>query len=237
MVEGGNVSEHWRQARLFKFTSSNIWKLCAEKGFGETGMGYIRSRVFEFLSGIPSEPEINTESTIHGLVEEGSAIYGCIKKFGINPQQVVVQKMIHGEIEMYGSTPDALYCMNESADGLAWNVEVWEAKCYQALKHMEMLEAETTQDLRRINRNMYFQILDQMLNVDCLTAKAIFKNPALPEDKGGLHIIHFRKMERDEVNNRYPIVEDLKFLKQRKEMAVAEFNRIKNKICGLSSKK
>lgn len=231
MSAGYGVNEYWRTVRLAKFTSSNIWKLCSEKGFGETGMSYIRSRVFESLSGIPSETEVNTESTIHGLVEEGSAIYAAINKYGINPKQVVVQKFIYGETDMYGCTPDALYCMNASADDLAWNVEVWEAKCYQAVKHMEMLEIDSPQELRAVNRPVYFQTLDQMLNVDCLTGKAIFFNPALPEDKGRLHIIPFRKMQKDEVNNRYPIVEDLKFLKQRKEMAVAEFNRIKNKIC------
>lgn len=230
MLEGDNVSEHWRQARLSKFTSSNIYKLCNEKGFGELGMGYIRSRVFESLSGIPSEEEITTKSTVHGLVEEGAFIKSCIIKFGINPKQVVVQKLIYGETEMFASTPDALYCMNVTADDLAYNVEVWEGKAYQPLRHMEMLEVHTTQELRLANRPMYFQILDQMLNVDCLTGKAIFFHPALPLEKGGLHIIPFRKMEKDEANNRYPIVEDLKFLKQRKEMAVAEFHRIKTRI-------
>ncbi len=230
MLDGDNVNEHWRQARLSMFTSSNIWKLCSEKGFGDTGMGYIRSRVFESLSDIPSEQEINTESTIHGLVEEGPGLQAYIKKMGINPKLVVVQKFVYGENPMYGSTPDALFCLSASEDNLSWNVESWEMKCYQCLKHMENIEAETPQELRAINRPLYFQVLDHMLNVDCLTAKAILFNPALPEDKGGLHVIPFRKMQKDEVNNRYPIVEDLKFLKQRKEMAVAEFNRIKTRI-------
>jgi YqaJ-like recombinase protein len=217
MLSGGNVNEQWRQMRLSCFTSSQIHNLCAPKGFGKEGKNYIRSRVFEAIARIPADPEVNTMSTVHGLVEEGFGIKAYIERRGINPRQVVVQKLIYGEIPQYACTPDGIYCMNESTDGLSWNVEVWETKCYQPKRHMEMLEAKTPAELKSVNDEVYHQVLDQMLNVDCLDGKAIFFHPALPLEQGGLHVIDFRKRD---------LVAELKFLNQRKTEALAEFNRL-----------
>lgn len=220
MLEGDNLNEHWRQARLGKITSSNVYKLCGAKGFGKTGMGYIDSRIFEARSGVPSEQEVNTEATIHGLREEGPALRSYINSIGIDPRQVVVQKFIHGNDPFYGCTPDGLYCMNESTDGLSWNVEVWEVKCYQVLKHMATIKAKTAQELKKINPPLYCQLLDQMINVNCLTGKAILFHPELPLDNGGRHVIPFRKMEK--INGKYPMVEDIAFITERKEQAKQE---------------
>lgn len=238
MLEDGLVNEHWRQIRLGLITSSNVWKICGERGLGDTGMGYIRSRVFESIARVPSEQEITTEATASGLVEEGPAIKMCIAHLGIDPRQVVVQKFIYGESDMFGSTPDALYCMNESEDGLSWNVESWEVKAYGCLKHMENIEASTPQELKAINRPFYFQVLDHMLNVDCLTGKGVLFNSILPKDKGGFHIVPFRKMQSlpgKDGKLVYPIVEDLKFLKERKDLAVSEFTRLRNKLLNIKN--
>lgn len=226
MLDGDNFSELWRQERLGKITSSNVYKLCGTKGFGKTGMGYIDSRIFEARSGVPSETEVNTESTIHGLREEGPCLRSYINSIGIDPRQVVVQKYIHGKDPLYGSTPDGLYCMNESTDGLSWNVEAWEIKCYQVLKHMATIKAITAQQLKRINPPLYFQLLDQMINVDCLTGKAILFHPELPLNAGGLHVIPFRKMEL--IGGKYPMVEDIAFVNERKEQAKQEIMKALN---------
>lgn len=217
IVEGQGVNELWRQARLSLFTSSQIHNLCNPKGFGKEGRNYIRSRVFEAIARIPADPEITTMSTIHGLVEEGFGIKAYTDQRGIDPRQVVVQKLIYGETPQYACTPDGIYCMNESTDGLSWNVEAWETKCYQPKRHMEMLEAETAADLKTVNDECFWQICDQLLNVNCLNGKAIFFHPAMPLDKGGLHVINFR--QRD-------LTIDLKFLRQRKKEATDEFNRL-----------
>lgn len=232
MLDGTNINEHWRQARLSMFTSSNIWKLCGEKGFGETGISYIRSRVFESIAKIPSEPEVNTESTIHGLVEEGWGMRAHMHKMAIDSRQVVVQKLIYGDNPMFGGTPDGIYCINESTDQLSWNVEVWEVKCYQALKHMESLEFENPQDVKAGNRQLYFQLLDNMLSATTLVGKAIFFHPAMPLEQGGLHVVEFRKMQQ--VGNKYPLVEDLKFLNERKRLALEMFHQLKAKLTGVN---
>lgn len=239
MIEGGDVNYLWKQARLALITSSNVWKICGEKGFGETGIGYIRSRVFESLSGVSSETEITTEATAQGLVQEGPALRKYIAKRQINPKQVVVQKMIYGSMPMTACTPDGLYCINESTDGLSWNVEVWECKAYQCLKHMENIEADNSQQLKAVNRSLYFQVLDQMLNVDCLIGRAILFNSELPEQQGGHHVIDFNKMQKvvdSKGKITFPIVEDLKFLQQRKNEAIAEFEKIKSKIISRNTK-
>lgn len=217
MLEGMSVSEHWRQARLSCFTSSQIHYLCNPKGFGKEGKSYIRSRVFETIARIPADPEVNTMSTISGLVEEGWAIKAYIRQREIEPRQVVMQKLIYGENPKFACTPDGIFCMNESTDSLSWNVEVWEAKCYQPKRHMEMLEASSAADLKTINDEAFYQILDQMLNVDCLDGKAIFFHPAMPIDQGGLHIINFRKRD---------LIPELKFLRERKKEAIDEFDRL-----------
>lgn len=224
MLEGGNFNEEWKKARLGLITSSNVWKLCQEKGFGDTGMGYIRSRVFEKLSGVSSEMDVTTEATAHGLVQEGPCLRKYIAKRGIVPQQVVVQKMIYGATPIYASTPDGIYCINESTDG-SWNIEVWEAKAYQVLKHMECIEAKNPQQLREINRPLYFQVLDQMINLDTLIGKALLFHPDLPEDKGGLHVIEFNKMQKTvdaKGKISFPLIEEIKFINDRKSKASEE---------------
>ena len=54
-------------------------------------------------------------------------------------------------------------------------------------------------------------MLDQAINLDCLTSKAIFYNPDLPDGQGQLHVIEFRKMYKHSVNGNYPIKEDIDF--------------------------
>lgn len=229
MLQDGDYNQLWKHERLGKITSSNVWKLCQEKGWGDTGLGYIRSRVHETLSGVSSDTEINTEAAINGLVQEGPALRTYIYKNGINPQQVVVQKLIYGDDPLYCCTPDGIYCMNESTDGLSWNVEAWEVKAYGVIKHMKCIEANgDPMALKKLNRQLFYQILDQMLNVDCLTGKVILFNSELPEDKGGLHVIPFHKMHRvvDKTGKTtFPIVAELTFLKSRKEAAKKEIEQ------------
>lgn len=238
MFSDGEFNYDWKKERLGRFTSSNIWKLMGEKGFGDTGMSYIRSRVYESLSGLPSEQEINTEATINGLVEEGPALRAYIFKRGIDPNRVVVQKMIYGSNNMFSSTPDGIYLISGTTDNTAYDVEVWEAKAYGVQKHMECLEADTPQQLKTINRPLYFQVLDQMQNIDCLIGKAILHCPDLKPEQGGQHIIEFNKTQKETDPKTgkpyFPIVDDLRLLDQRKNQAIQEYERIKNKILNRS---
>jgi hypothetical protein len=227
-----NDTEVWRQNRLGRFTSSNIYKLCASEGFGKEGLDYIRTRVFEALSGVPTEKEFLNESAANGLVNEGFALRRFAEKMGI--KYLVVQKLIFGEDEYTSTTPDALIIRKESSDGLSIDCSIVEAKSFEAAMHVTCACCTTPQELKAVHKKSYWQTIDQMLIADTLDGYLIFDNPDLPIDKGGQRIIHFRKMQqlgkKKNGLDYYPIIEDLALLKERKEMAKAEFQLIKNKL-------
>jgi hypothetical protein len=121
MYENNMFSEHWRKARTGKFTSSNIWKLMGEKGFGETGMSYIRTRVFEDLSGVSSESDIINDAIIHGMVYEISALRKFCEKRNIDRHFMRTQVLINAENERFGGTPDGIWIKKESEN----TAETW----------------------------------------------------------------------------------------------------------------
>jgi len=213
------ISDEWQQARCGRFTSSNIWKLCGEKGFGETGMSYIRTRVFEAISKVSSEQDIFSSAIAHGLVEEGAAL----QAFGrdMNLKSIVVQKLIYGKQERTSTTPDALVIRKESTDSLSWDASIVECKALQPASHIEMVQCETPADVKKAKREHYFQVLDQLEVCDCLDGYLVYYHPSMPLDRGGYRKIHFRKVE---------VREDLKLLNERKLMALKEFDRIYKKL-------
>jgi hypothetical protein len=229
-------TEEWKQLRLGRFTSSNIYKICGERGLGDEGMNYIRTRVFESLSGVPTDKEFLNESAANGLVNEGFALRKFAAKMGLT--HLVVQKLIFGPDEYTSTTPDALIVRKGSSDGLSIDCSIAEVKSFEAAMHVLCASCETPQELRDAHKKTYWQVLDQMLVADTLEGYAIFDNPELPEDKGGHRIIHFRKMQQLGLKDNkpfYPIVADLAFLIQRKAMAMAEFHKIKAKLTGIAS--
>lgn len=235
MLEGMGVNEHWRAARNARFTSSKASRLCKPEGLGVGGMNYIRTRVFEKISGVSSEVEFMTQASVNGLVEESFAIRKYAKQRNISA--VIVQKLIYGENDFFSSTPDAIYPISESSDGLSYECETWEVKNYAPEKHMICIEAETPLDVRRVDPDCYWQSLDASVNCGSLIFKIIYHNSDMPEDKGGLHVIDGKQnyMVKDAKTGKptFPIVDDIKFLKQRKQMAVDEFNRLYKKYCKL----
>lgn len=64
------LSEEWRTNRLAKFTSSRMYLIMGDRGFGEQGMNYIRGRVAEELTGISSDVEFDNDHTRHGNLYE-----------------------------------------------------------------------------------------------------------------------------------------------------------------------
>lgn len=225
-------SEEWKQLRIAKMTASKAYNLTKPKGIT---ISYIREKVGESITRVPAEKEIETNDTRHGILYEPEAIKEFAAKMGIT--LLVTQRMIMAPGSMFSATPDAIWVKSESQDGLSYEVSCAEIKCYPTFSHhVEMLECFTPQDVKTADPDVYWQVLFQMVECDCLVGYAVFFHPDFPPDEGRLRIIEFRKMQKSEVNNHYPIVEDLKFLKQRKDMAVAEFNRIKYVICTSSTK-
>jgi hypothetical protein len=224
-------SEEWKQLRIAKMTASKAYNLTKPKGLT---ISYIRAKVGESITRVPSEKEIDNDGTRHGILYEAEGIREFAARMGI--KLLVTQRAIMAHGSMFSATPDAIWVKSESADGLSYEVSCAEIKCFPTFEHhVEMLECFTPQDVKAADPDVYWQVLFQMVECDCLVGYAVFFHPDFPPDEGRLRIIEFRKMQKDEVNNSYPIVEDLKFLKQRKEMAVAEFNRIKTRIVNPSA--
>lgn len=230
MCEGAEYTERWKRERLGKFTASRMVELMGERGLGETGKTYIDTRVFEELAGISTEKDILNESIVHGLIHEVDAL----RKFGnvMGLDFIATQVLVNSENPKFSCTPDGLITRKESPDGLYYDVDTVETKCYQAAMHMKCAQCVTPMDLKEVDKKAYWQVLSQMDIVDCLNGYAVYYSPYLKLEEGGMRIIHFRKMHKETVNGKtfYPIVDDLRLLQERKDLALKKFEEIKQKI-------
>lgn len=227
-------TEAWRQARLGKFTSSEIHFLTGDKFLTEGCISYINRKVGEFITDKPATYEINNESMIHGLIHEVKAVQLFCKQMGIS--FIVCQQLVTIEGTRYGSTPDGIIVHAESTDKLSYNVSTVEVKCpptYTA--YVELALCETPQDVKRANKQYYWQVLDQMLNCDCMKGYFVVYHPDFKH--GNMRIIEFRKMQPTGIEYgkevKFPIVSDINFLQERKKMADARFEEVHQKLVQL----
>jgi len=216
------LSDEWRLQRLFKFTSSKWYLLMGERGLGEQGLTYIRSKVGEFLSGVSSEVEFENDSTRHGNLYEVEGIKEFAKLMKI--EFLVLQKLIHEQGSMTSSTPDALWVRKESTDKLSYDVSTIEIKAFQNTAHVKMAECETPSDIKKAYAPVFWQIIHQMEECDCLTGYAVFYNPNFKV--GGLRVIEFRKAA---------LLDEFRLLKERKKLALETFEKIKNKLLNIKN--
>lgn len=115
----------------------------------------------------------------------------------------------------------------ESLDGLSYDVATIEAKCYQPLKHMKCIECDNLEQIKSIDDKAYWQVIDQMLTCDSSIGYLVYYHPDLPEDKGGLKVFEFKKLDfykKDATGN------DFVMLQNKKDWALKRFNEIKNKL-------
>lgn len=233
LLENGEFNEAWRLARLSKITSSQVWKLCNEKkgnpnpDFNETGMSYIRTRVFEKISKVTSDREISTVDTINGLVEEGLSLRHFMKVHGVEATNFFVfQKLIHGIDPLYSCTPDGIWVrkmVENPHEERQYESSPIESKSYSVIRHMACVECTTSAEIREVDYAAYIQLLDQMIICGCLTGWLIYWNQALPPNKGGYREIEFRQVD--------PVIRaDVKYINTRKEKAKLEIDRIYNKL-------
>lgn len=210
-------SEAWKTARLGKFTSSNAWKLMSPKGFGETGMQYIRERVYEELSGVSAQKEFENEDTMWGHKYEPEALNEFGLKMGI--KFLMVGKLIANPDSRFGGTPDGIWLQNEMPE--YYNVFPVEAKCYQGNNHIKICECNNPADVKDKDAKLYWQILDQMDAgiCDSLRGYTVNYHPLLKV--GGLKIIEYKKID---------LIEEFKFMHIRKQQAEKEFNRIRDML-------
>lgn len=214
-------TDEWRKARLGRFTSSMIYTLMGEKPFTQGAMTYIYERVGEEISGVPAKYEISTDATNWGLLHEADNL----KKFGEFRQIdfLVSQVLISAPGSRNGSTPDGIIPLKKYDSG--WEVETVEAKCFPSYGHyIECALCNTPQEIKKIDKGIYWQIIDQMDNCDAMRGWLTLYHPEFRA--GGFKAIQFKKID---------LVEDFKLLKQRKQMANEKFDEIFNKLLTLKS--
>lgn len=206
--------QSWKAARLGKFTSSRISVLCGERGIGEGGMNFIYDRVGEEICGYSADPEIDTDATRHGAKYESVALdkFKAVTGF----EFIVRQQLITEPGSRSGSTPDAIVLIRESTDGLEYEAETVEAKCFPTFKAFIGLSlCKTPQDVKDYDRKIYFQVLHQILSCGAKKGYLVSYHPDFRTSN--LTIIEFDVFGFIKVKgvNVFPIVEDLKLLEDR----------------------
>jgi hypothetical protein len=215
-------SDEWFESRKARFTSSENYLLIGDP-FTKQALSYIYRKVGESITGVAIRKEIETEATIHGNVYELEAIRKYGQKKGL--EYVITQKMILDENPMFSSTPDFIQIVSETEGG--YNVITGEVKCpftYESFISLSL--CETPADLKKQYPQYYFQVLDQMLV--CGTLKGVFLVYHPQFGKAALKEIEFRAMEK--IGDKYPINDDLKTLKDRKNLAVDKFHEVRNRL-------
>lgn len=206
-------SQDWLNLRLGRFTSSEIHNIATVKGIGETGMGYIRKKVGEAITGQSDEKEYGfIESLANGIQNEAGAVMELATKNGWGI--VVTQKAIlatDGSL----STPDAINIIDEEKGG--YKVETVEVKC--PIKFNEYLmqrDCLTPEDLKSNFPKYYWQVIDQMLVCGATVGHFFTYHHKFPIGNRG-HQITFKKV---------PLWEDFKFLEARKAKAKEIFDEM-----------
>jgi hypothetical protein len=226
----GTRNDKWMEARLAKFTSSEIHFLTYPTGFTEGSLSYIRRKVGEELTGRSAKDEVETAAMSHGLFYEKDAIYRFGMKLGL--EFVVVQQLITPPNSRFGGTPDALILLRVSPDGLEYEVETVEVKCPPTFDaYIELFERDTPQDVKKANRAYYWQVLDQMELCQAKRGHFVIYHP---DFKAGNHkSITFNPRDPSvdaKGKTIFQIHEDLKLLRIRKDMALTKFDQIRSKL-------
>ena len=210
-------SEDWFQGRLAKITSSNFHFLMDKEGIGSAGINYLYRLVGEELKGTPSRKEISTDATEHGHEYEPENLREFGKIMGL--EFLITQKLLIDGPRV-GSTPDALIPIRESTDKTSWQVETVEAKCPVADdKFIHLWNCTTPEQLKRVNKIYYWQVIHQMKVADALKGYLSIYNPFYRAGKQ--RIIEFRKME---------LVTEFKLAEARTTEAIQIFNTQRDKM-------
>lgn len=203
----------WHSERLGKFTASKIHLLMDENSIGKGGLNYIRSRIGEELTLTSNENSFETDAMRHGLMYEKNALNEFRILYKIEPHLLRSQVLIRDEETKYSCTPDGIWIRSISTDEMAYEVATVETKCFGYEKHIECCECSTPAEIKKVSKETYWQVIDQMLQCDALDGYLVFYHPLFKI--GGLKVIHFRKSL---------MTKEFRLLLDRKEMAMNIFD-------------
>lgn len=221
-------SDEWFESRGGKITSSEISCITGDTFLTTGCKTYLYRKAGEILTGKSIRNELDMDQLRWGDVYEAEAVWKVAKR--LNYEYVICQQLITEEKGTCGSTPDGLFINRESSNELHYDVTTLEVKCpYTYAAYVGLALCKTPKDVKARNSQYYWQVLDQMLNCDCLLGYFAAYHPDFKQ--GNMNLIPFRKMEK--VGTEYPIAKDMKFLEERKIMAVKEIAMIIQELSGL----
>lgn len=210
-------SDDWWLSRLGKLTSSRISCILGDRGIGEGGMTYIRSKVAEKLTGKSSERNVTTEAILFGISNEPLSIANYKEKYNV-PFILTNKHLVYNEL--FASTPDFIVINSELGD--SYDAETGETKSYQTFAtHMEHCECNTPADIKKIDKALYWQVISQMAWSGVLKGNATFYHPDFAGTKLESHRVQFKKIE---------LIADFKFLATRMEEATTIYNNLLNRF-------
>lgn len=218
------LSDEWYAARLAKFTSSD-----AERFIGSSIYRFIKEKVGEELTGKSAKGEIDTEATRWGNFYEAEAIQKFGNKIGID--FLVTQQLISEPDSRFGCTPDGLIVVRESPDKTEYEVETVEVKCPPTFaNYISLFECETPLDLKKTDATYYWQCLDQMLLCESITHHFVAYHPDFK--RGNIKVLTFTSNYSidGKKGKEFPVFQDLKLLRERKELAEQEFDKLRTKL-------
>ncbi len=211
-------SDEWHQHRLGKFTSSRIHSIMGETINTSGFLTYVDQKVGEEITGHTTayDEEIEDENTAWGRQYEPFAV----NKFGVlhKVQFLVTQKMIYAPNTRFSSTPDGIWVHGEAINQLEYNVSTLEVKCPRKYHRFNKLyRCLTPQDLYKIDKIYFWQVIDQMDNCDSALGYFCAYHPLYPE-WCNFRVIEFRKID---------LWDSFKLLKERKKVAEQKFHEFK----------
>lgn len=218
-------TDEWLAARLAKFTSSKASDLISDSTF----IRHVRKRVGEEMTGISAEKEVDVDATRHGLLYELDSVRKLAEKLKLD--FIIVQQLITAQGSRFGSTPDALIIRRESPDGTEYEAEPVEAKNPPTYDNYLLLwECIKPLDLKKAESKYYWQVLDQMDEAESLIGHFIASHPEFKA--GNFRHIEFWAGEAEIIKGKkvFPVNEDLKFLRERKQLALQKFNDLRDRL-------
>lgn len=216
--DGGNHTEQWRAARLSKFTASEWHKMMGDKEFTQGALSYIYTRVGENLTGLPCRDEASNDSTRHGNLYEKNGLQEA--KRILNIEYLVTQKVIAEPDSLFGCTPDGIFVKSILQDDSAYEVETVEVKSpYTYEAYIALALCETPEDVKRIDKSYYWQVLFQMNICGALRGHLVIHQPFFKQGK--TRMIEFRRIN---------LRDDFKLIEVRKKLAIDKFNEVREKL-------
>jgi hypothetical protein len=204
-------TKEWYDARKYKFTSSNIWKLVVdpvskeakEKGdLSETAKTYVLEKITEEIGGFI--PEAETNAMIYGQEQENEAVYWYKFKTGFEVESIGFIEVN----EFYGGSPDRAV-LTRSNEGPS--IGALEVKCpYSSVNHLWHCLIKDQAYFKKNHKEYYWQCISHMITMDVMWCDFVSFDPRI-DNELGLFIFRVYYDSDDATKLKYKISKALEY--------------------------